>query len=188
MVGAALGKEGFKLLPDGLDEVRFECGHGACSLRSGSVENSPNDGASVPALHHDALPIDGSSYLPGSEAMYACIHESWAGFFERVCTLSATTANLRDPPPPRRTKEPEPHCQGSGSKRITRRATVNGALAWGRGRQPPAQCPSTAHKPPRHHAACRRHAPQSIACRCAPRRNPLLEQPRSRHQLVDVVV
>ena len=31
--------------------------------------------------------------------MYACIHESWAGFFERVCTLSATTANLRDPPP-----------------------------------------------------------------------------------------
>src|SRR5829696_4378317 len=61
MVGAALGKEGFELLPDGLDEVRWECGHGACSFRSGSVENSPNDGASVPALHHDALPIDGSS-------------------------------------------------------------------------------------------------------------------------------
>jgi hypothetical protein len=47
-------------------------------------------------------------YLPGSEAMYACIHESWAGFFERVCTLSATTANFRDPPPPRYAKEPEP--------------------------------------------------------------------------------
>src|SRR5215216_4298769 len=61
MVGAALGKEGFELLPDGLDEVRFECGHGACSFRSGSLENSPHDGASVPALHHDALPIDGSS-------------------------------------------------------------------------------------------------------------------------------
>src|SRR5829696_8913801 len=62
MVGAPLGKEGLELLPeDGLDEVRFECGHGACSFRSGSVENSPNDGASVPALHHDALPIDGSS-------------------------------------------------------------------------------------------------------------------------------
>src|SRR5215204_5938889 len=61
MVGAALGKEGFELLPDGLDEVRWECGHGACSFRSGSLENSPHDGASVPALHHDALPIDGSS-------------------------------------------------------------------------------------------------------------------------------
>ena len=61
VVGLVLGKEGTKLLEDGLDEVRFECGHGACSLRSGSVENSPNDGASVPALHHDALPIDGSS-------------------------------------------------------------------------------------------------------------------------------
>ena len=51
MVGAALGKEGFELLPDGLDEVRFECGNGACSLRSGSVENSPNDGASVCPLY-----------------------------------------------------------------------------------------------------------------------------------------
>jgi hypothetical protein len=61
MVGAALGKEGFELLPDGLDEVRWKCGHGACSFRSGSLENSPHDGASVPALHHDALPIDGSS-------------------------------------------------------------------------------------------------------------------------------
>src|SRR5215203_4793208 len=61
MGGAVLGKEGRKLLEDGLDEVRFECGHGAYSFRSGSVENSPNDGASVPALHHDALPIDGSS-------------------------------------------------------------------------------------------------------------------------------
>src|SRR5829696_7294251 len=61
VVGAMLGKEGRKLLPDGLDEVRFECGHGANSFCSGSVENSPNDGASAPALHHDALPIDGSS-------------------------------------------------------------------------------------------------------------------------------
>src|SRR5215204_1091784 len=63
MVGAALGKEGFELLPDGLDEVRWECGHGACSFRSGSLENSPHDGASVPALHYDALPIDGSSKI-----------------------------------------------------------------------------------------------------------------------------
>jgi len=32
MVGAVLGKEGRKLLPDGLDEVRFECGHGTNSF------------------------------------------------------------------------------------------------------------------------------------------------------------
>src|SRR5215217_5213237 len=69
MVGAALGKEGFELLPDGLDEVRWECGHGACSFRLGSLENSPHDGASVPALHHDALPIDGSSKMT---VAYAC--------------------------------------------------------------------------------------------------------------------
>src|SRR5918993_4605471 len=61
MVDAALGKENLKLLPDGLDEVRFECGHGAYSFRSGSVKNSPDDGASVPALHTEALPIDGNS-------------------------------------------------------------------------------------------------------------------------------
>jgi hypothetical protein len=61
MVGLVLGQEGTELLPDGLDEVRFECGHGAYSFRSGSLENSPNDGASVPALHLDPLPIDGSS-------------------------------------------------------------------------------------------------------------------------------
>jgi hypothetical protein len=61
MVGTALRKEGFELLPDGLDKVRFECGHGACSFRSGSVRNSPNDGTSVPALHLDALPIYESS-------------------------------------------------------------------------------------------------------------------------------
>jgi hypothetical protein len=45
-----------------------------------------------------------------------------------------------------------------------------------------------ARKPPTHRAARRKHAPQSIACRCAPRRNPLLKRPRLRHQLVDIVV
>src|SRR5215207_6881993 len=69
-----------------------------------------------------------------------------------------------------------------------RRATVSGALAWGRGKPPPESCQSTARMPPTRHAQCRRRAPQSIAGSCAPRRNPLLEQPRSRHQLVDVVV
>jgi hypothetical protein len=44
--------------------------------------------------------------------MYACIHESWAGFFERVCILSATTANFRDPPHPSARKNRSP---GSGA-------------------------------------------------------------------------
>jgi len=61
VVGAMLGKEGLKLSPDGLEKVRWECGHGACSFRSGSVRNPPNDGTSVPASHYDALPIYGSS-------------------------------------------------------------------------------------------------------------------------------
>ncbi len=61
MVSFVLGQQGFKLLEDGLDDVRWERGHGVYSFRSGSVENSPDDGASVPALHVDVLPIDGSS-------------------------------------------------------------------------------------------------------------------------------
>ena len=60
--------------------------------------------------------------------MYACILETVCGFFEVVCLRSTTVACLLDPPP-RNTKEPEPHWQGSGPKRITRRATVEGALA-----------------------------------------------------------
>jgi len=32
MVGAVLGKEGFELLEDGLDDVWWECGHGANSF------------------------------------------------------------------------------------------------------------------------------------------------------------
>ncbi len=61
MVGLVLGQQGLESLEDGLDEVRWERGHGAYSFRSGSVENSPDDGASVPALLTQALPIDGSS-------------------------------------------------------------------------------------------------------------------------------
>jgi hypothetical protein len=56
MVGAALGKEGLELLPDGLDEVRFECRHGACSFRSGSLEDSPPDGASRARFSSDLDP------------------------------------------------------------------------------------------------------------------------------------
>jgi hypothetical protein len=40
--------------------------------------------------------------------MYACIPEIGDGFFEEVCTPSNTTANFRDPPPPRNAIEPEP--------------------------------------------------------------------------------
>src|SRR5215203_1927394 len=79
--------------------------------------------------------------------MYACICETEAGFFEQVCAPSNASAYLRDPP--HNTKEPESCCQGSGPKRITSRATVEGGLAWGRGRPPPAQCPNIARMPPR---------------------------------------
>jgi hypothetical protein len=80
--------------------------------------------------------------------MYACIPGTGVGFFKGVCTLSSATANSYDPPPPRNAKEPEPHRQGSGPMWITHRATVDGALAWGRGKPPPAHCQSTAPKPP----------------------------------------
>src|SRR5215212_3310457 len=60
MSGLAFGQEDTKLLPDGLDDVCWECGHGAYSFCSGSVKNSPDGGASVPALHAKALPIDGT--------------------------------------------------------------------------------------------------------------------------------
>jgi hypothetical protein len=54
MIGRTLlGQQDFELLPDGLDEVRFECGHGAYSFASGSVENSPDDGASRARFSHD---------------------------------------------------------------------------------------------------------------------------------------
>src|SRR5215213_11856466 len=91
MVGAVLGKEGTKLLEDGLDEVRFECGHGACSFRSGSVENSPNDGASVPALHLDTLPIDGSSKRRPSDRHRRSLT---GGHFWRVRTRLRTSTLL----------------------------------------------------------------------------------------------
>jgi hypothetical protein len=56
MVRLSLGKKGTKLLEDGLDEVRFECGHGANSFRSGSLEDSPHDGASRARFSFDLCP------------------------------------------------------------------------------------------------------------------------------------
>jgi hypothetical protein len=61
MVRLSLGQEGTKLLEDGLDEVRWECGHAAYSFYPESLEDCLNDGVSVPALHTQTLPIDGSS-------------------------------------------------------------------------------------------------------------------------------
>src|SRR5215216_583282 len=90
--------------------------------------------------------------------MYAYICETGARFFEGVRTPSNATVHSRDPPPPRKTKEPESHCQGSGPKWITPHATVSGPLAWGRGKPSPAQCQNTARKPPTHHAQRHTHA------------------------------
>ena len=61
--------------------------------------------------------------------MYACILEIGRGFFEGVCAPSNATAYLRDPPPPRNAREPEPWQCGSDPKRITRRPTVSDDLA-----------------------------------------------------------
>jgi hypothetical protein len=44
MVRLSFRQKSAKLLEDGLDEVRFECGHGVCSFYSGSLEDSPDDG------------------------------------------------------------------------------------------------------------------------------------------------
>src|SRR5215208_3725465 len=85
-------------------------------------------------------------------------------------------------------QKPEPYKQGPGLKWITSRATVSGDSAWGRGKPSPAQCQNTAREPPTHYVGCRRHVLRSIACRCAPRRNPISQRPRSRQKLVDVVV
>jgi len=99
--------------------------------------------------------------------MYAGLPKICCGFFERVCLPSNATAHFRDPPPPRNTKTGA-LAGGSGPKRITSRATVDGALAGGRRRPPLYQCQGIARMPPSHHAACRTHAPQSIANRATP--------------------
>jgi hypothetical protein len=127
-------------------------------------------------------------HLLRMQAMYACIPEIGCGFFEGACTPSNATANSYGPPPPRNAKGPVSHWRGSGPMWITSRSAVGGALVWDRGKPSLAHCQSTAHKPPTHHAQCRRHVPQSIAGSCAPCRNPLLEQPPLRHQLVYVMV
>src|SRR5215208_6989961 len=49
------GQKGTELLPDGLDDVWWQGGHGVCSFCSGSLEDSPHDRASVSAFHLGAL-------------------------------------------------------------------------------------------------------------------------------------
>jgi hypothetical protein len=73
MVRLSLAQEGTKLLEDGSLEIRWECGHAGYSFYSGSLEDCLNDGVSVPTLHAETLPIDGSS-------------KSWLWPFGRVHT------------------------------------------------------------------------------------------------------
>src|SRR5215210_1130664 len=82
--------------------------------------------------------------------MYACYRGTGCGFFGGVRALATPALESSDPPPPRNTKEPEPHRQGSGPKWITRYAIADGDLVWGRGKPPLAHCPSTARKLPTH--------------------------------------
>jgi hypothetical protein len=58
--------------------------------------------------------------------MYVCIHETGRGYFAGVRAPSNATARSCDPP--RNAKVPEPCPWGSGPKRITSRAIVDGAL------------------------------------------------------------
>jgi hypothetical protein len=60
MVRLSLAQEGTKLLEDSSLEIRWECGHATHSFYSGSLEDCLNDGVSVPTLHAEPLPIDGS--------------------------------------------------------------------------------------------------------------------------------
>src|SRR5215217_1192189 len=64
MIGTTLGQQGFELLEDGLDEVRWECGHGF-SPSSGSLEDSPDDRAS-----RVRFPSSGPSHLSAQALTY----------------------------------------------------------------------------------------------------------------------
>src|SRR5215212_1599786 len=61
MVRLTLGQQGPELLPDGIDEVRLECGHEVCSFELGRVRHSQHDRAIRARLHAHTLPIGGSS-------------------------------------------------------------------------------------------------------------------------------
>lgn len=60
MVRLLFRQQGHELFPDGLGDVWWERGH-EYPPSSGSLENSPDDGASVPVSHFSALPIGASS-------------------------------------------------------------------------------------------------------------------------------
>src|SRR3712207_2654566 len=50
------GQQGTELLPEGLDDVWWQGGHGVCSFCSGSLEDSPDDGVSASAFRVGVLP------------------------------------------------------------------------------------------------------------------------------------
>jgi hypothetical protein len=61
MVRLSLGQEGTKLLEEGLDKMGGVRAGGAYPFYSESLEDSPDDGVSGPALHAETPLIDGSS-------------------------------------------------------------------------------------------------------------------------------
>src|SRR5829696_1094922 len=77
MIGTTLGQQGFELLEDGLDEVRWECGHGF-SPSSGSLEDSPDDRAS-----RVRFPSSGPSHLSAQAlscaALFSCVWRHVSG-------------------------------------------------------------------------------------------------------------
>src|SRR5215217_5690544 len=79
MIGTTLGQQGFELLEDGLDEVRWECGHGF-SPSSGSLEDSPDDRAS-----RVRFPSSGPSHL---SAQALSLRFNYEGFCEGLYSIA----------------------------------------------------------------------------------------------------
>ena len=69
MIRLSLWQEGSKLFPNGFDDVWLDSGHGLAPSQWGSLENSPDDRASVSVLHSDVLPI-------GASCKFAPIYET----------------------------------------------------------------------------------------------------------------
>src|SRR5215216_457771 len=72
------------------------------------------------------------------KASDVCLHpRNRQGIFRGGVRTQQYNLPFLRPTPARIAKEPEPRCQGSGPKKITHHATVDGAQAWGRRRPPP---------------------------------------------------
>src|SRR5215204_6078624 len=81
MIATTLGQQGFELLEDGLDEVRWECGHGF-SPSSGSLEDSPDDRAS-----RVRFPSSGPSHLSAQALIYR-VGWGWPLLTKGACSKS----------------------------------------------------------------------------------------------------